>query len=233
MEITVGTDDLRRALRAVAPHADPDPDFPMLHRIRLEAGAENLSVSATNRYTVGHAIVSIWDHGQGELGHVDLSPLDVKQILVLFKGKAGSDDTPDDTLKLAVDDTHLVITDVSGLFAGKSLKLPRYPDEENFPDIQHLIATKLAAGKKATERLLTSGSMLGLFMKAASAYAEPLVLDPAGEAGALLITCGESFVGLLMPIKPDEDELAKINRWHFDWLNRFADRIPVARGRKR
>lgn len=235
MEFTVGTDDLRRALRAVAPHADTAKDLPQLHRIRLDVGPDLLTVTATNRYTVGHALVSVWDHADGELGSVDLSPLDVREFLVLFKGKPGAaGEVPDDTVSIKVTEQHLTFTDVSGLFPGdKQLQLPRYPVEEDFPDAAKMIGGKIAAGKTAAERLITSPSLLALFLKAAAAYGEPLVFDTSGDGGALLITCGESLIGVLMPARPDPDELAKINGWHVSWFKRIADRIPAGPKRTR
>lgn len=222
MEITVDTGDLRQALRAVTPHIDPSPDFPQLHRVRLDIGPENLTVSATNRYTLGYAIVSIWDR-DGEVGVCDLSPTDVKEILTLFHGKSGTgDDGPSNSVLIDIDDKHITITDVSGLFPGKSLKLPRYPMEDNFPNVGRMIQNKLTAEPEAAERLITNGKMLGLFMKAAAAYAEPLVIDPAGQTGAMLVTCGESFVGMLMPIRPDDETIVKINGWHADWRERIS-----------
>lgn len=238
MEFTVGTDDLRRALRAVAPHAETSKEIARTHRIRLEVGVENLTVSATNHYTAGLALVSIWDNADGELGSVDLSPLDVREILVLFKGKPGpGGDIPDDTVSIKVTDEHLTVTDVSGLFPGdKQLQLPRYPVEEEFPDIAGVIGGKVAGGKKAADRLITNASLLALFLKAATAYGKPLVIDPSGDEGAMLVTCGESFIGVLLPIRMDADELRQINGWHVAWFKRIAERIPVAkrpaRGRK-
>lgn len=226
MNITVDTADLRQALVAVAPHADPDQDFPQLHRIRLDIGPENVTVSATNRYTVGHALVSIWENADGELASFDLSPTDCKEILALFPGRHADSDQPQATVRLEVGTEHITITDVSGLFPGKALQLPRYPMEENFPDVANLIRVKLTVAAQATERMITSGQMLGLFMKASKAYGHPLVIDPGGEAGAMLITCGESFVGLLMPVRPSEEETARIKGWHLDWLQRIADREP-------
>lgn len=226
MKFTVGTADLRLALRAVAPHADPEADFPALHRVRLDLGGENLTVSATNRYTIGHALVSVWGNDDGEVAAFDLSPTNIKEILVLFHGKAGDGDQPDNTVRLEVTDEHVTITDVSGLFEGKALQLPRYPMEENFPNVANLIRDKITSGAQSAERLITSGQLLGLFMKAATAYGESLVIDPTGETGAMLITCGESFVGLLMPQRADEDVTAKINGWHADWIERLEE-LPV------
>lgn len=86
MEFTVETDDLRKALRAVAPHASTDADHRRLYRVRLEVGPENVTVSATNGFSAGQALVSVWDNADGEIGMLDLSPLDVKELLVLFPG---------------------------------------------------------------------------------------------------------------------------------------------------
>lgn len=231
--ITVGTEDFRLALRAVAPHADPDPDFAQLHRVRLSVGPENLMVSATNRYTIGHAIVSIWDNASGVVGaDIDLSPSDVKELLALFRAtsKGQSDGMPADTLLIEADDRHTTVTDVSGLFPGKSLRLPKYPIEENFPRVENLIRQALTREAQSTERLITNGRLLGLFGKAAAAYGEQLVMDPSGGSSAILITCGESFVGMLMPVKGDDETDGKINGWHADWLQRLTEPARITGG---
>jgi hypothetical protein len=227
MKFTVETADLRAALQSVTPHADPLPEFAQLHRVRIDVGGENVTVSATNRYTLAHALVSIWDNDDGEMGPVDLSPTNVKEILALFHGKTSSDDEPGDTVLIEVTDEHLTITDVSGLFPGKALKLPRHPMGDNFPVVANLISASLIAESRSAERLITSGHLLGLFMKAATAYKQPLVIDPAGNTGAMLITCGESFIGMLVPQRSDEDTTARIKGWHTDWLIRIADLVPA------
>jgi hypothetical protein len=221
--ITVETVDLRQALKAVAPHLDPDKDYPQLHRVRLAVGPVNLTVSATNRFTCGHALVSILENTDGDLAQIDLSPTDVKEILALFPtSKAGE---LGDTIELATDDKHLTVTDVSGLFPGKSLRLPRTPLEESFPDIAELLSKILARDPQGANRLITAGQFMGLFTKASAAYAAPLVIEPAGGKGALLISCGESFIGMLMQIRIDEDTTAQINGWHSDWMTRLSDTV--------
>lgn len=230
MRFTVGTGDLRLALKSVVPHVEPDPDMTKTHRVHVDVGPENVTASATQGFTIGHALVSIEDNLDGELGAFDLTPTDVKEILVLFHGKAGSGDYPDDMVRVEVEEKHLTITDISGLFEGKALQLPRHPTEDNFPDIAEMIRSKLTTRSKSAERLVTSGHLVALFTKAAAAYGEPLVIDPAGNTGAMLITCGESFIGLLMPQRADEDTTAKINGWHADWLLRIQDRAPVDEG---
>lgn len=227
MRVIVETVALRLALIAVTPHADPDVKFPQLHRVRCDVGPEHLTVSATNRYTIGHALVPVVDQGDGELGPFDLSPADVREVLTVFPTKAGGDDAPDATLRLDVDGEHATFTDVSGLFPGKSLTLPRYPMEDNFTDVTAVIAAKLLLDtREPAQRLITSGRLHGLFCHAAKAYAEPLVLDPAGEGGAILVTCGQAFIGLLMPQRPDDETTARITDWHRAWLHRIAGRQP-------
>jgi hypothetical protein len=222
--VMVETADLRQALKAVAPHLDPDKDFPQLHRVRLAVGPVNLTVSATNRFTCGHALVSIVENSAGDLAQIDLSPTDVREILALFpSSKAGE---LGDTIQLAVDKDHLTVTDVSGLFPGKSLRLPRVPLEESFPDVAELLSKILAREPVGASRLITAGAFMGLFTKASAAYGAPLVLEPAGGKGALLISCGESFIGMLMQIRIDDDTTAQINGWHSDWMTRLSDTVP-------
>jgi hypothetical protein len=223
MKFVVSTNDLRQALTAVLPHIDPDKDAQQLHRLRVEVGRENVTVSATNRFTAAHALVSVWENEDGEVGPFDLSPTNAKEILALFKGKPGTDDEPGETLRVEVDDKHLTVTDISGLFAGKALTVPRQPDEENFPNIPQLLAAKLNQGPASTERLVTSGQLLGLFTKAAAAYGHPLVIDPAGDRRSPLISCGESFIGMLAQAPAGDELTAQINGWHTAWLDRLAE----------
>lgn len=228
MKFGVSTVDLRLALRAVAPHVDPDKDATQLRRLRVEVGGENVTVSATNGYTAALGLVSLWEHTDGEAGSFDLSPVNAKEILAVFKGKAGSEDEPGDQLLFEVTAKQITVTDISGLFPGKALTLPREPDEDNFPDVAALIAGMLRSGhRRKTDRLVASGQLLGLFGKAATAYGEPLVIDPAAEGATILVSCGESFIGLLMPLKLDEARTAQIHGWHTDWLLRVQDRAET------
>lgn len=229
MRVTLGTNDLRLALKSVVQHVSPDQDLPELHRVRLEVGPENVTVSATNRYTIGRALVSIWDHGDGELAAFDLSPGDVKDILAMFPRKSQSDEQPDDRLEVEITSKHAILTDVSGLgIAGKQLKLPRYPVSKNFPDIDEMIRSCLLRGARSAERMITNPNLVKLFLTAAAAYGGPLVLDPAGNDGAMLVTCGESFVGLLMPIRADDETTAKLHGWHTAWLARIDEIRPYS-----
>jgi hypothetical protein len=224
VRVTLGTNDLRLALKSVVQHVALDPDLQEIHRVRLEVGPVNVTVSATNRYTIGQAIVSVDEHGDGDLSAFDLSPADVKDVLAMFP--APKKDEPDGSVEIEVNSKHAIFTDVSGLFAGKQLKLPRCPMTQKFPDVDELIRKSLLRGSKSAERLITNPNLVKLFLTAATVYGAPLVLDPAGTDGAMLVTCGESFVGLLMPVRPDEETTAKLHGWHMAWLHRIDEVRP-------
>lgn len=222
LRFTVATHDLRAGLKAVLPHHDPG-DFPPLHRIHVEVDDVNVTLSATNRYTAGIALVSVEDPS-GDQHTFDLSPKDVRDVLSQFHGKPGKDeDDPGELLRIDLDSKHVRFTDCSGLFDGKALRLLRYADETNFPKVGKLVAGMLArpVTTEAAKRLSVQGRYVALFKAAAEAYGESLVLEPTGANGSLVVSCGESFIGALMPVRHDEVGTAKLDEWRAAWVRRL------------
>lgn len=225
--LTLGTDDLRRALQSVAVHASTEKDDPTLHRIRCSMDDENLTITATNRYTEGMAIASIEKNHDGELADFDLSPTDVKEILALFKGRKPGEEDVGDTLRIDVDVEHFTITDTGGLFEGKSLTLPRQPQSATFPPIPMVIARTLGRRPSKDARLAANGVLMALFATAARVYGRTLTLEPTGKSSTLVIGCGESFLGLLMPIRIEPETAAELDDWREAWSRRLpADQMP-------
>jgi hypothetical protein len=109
----VGTLDMRRALQSTLPHVEPDPELIMFHRVRVGVGPVNVTLSATEGHTAAVAIVSVVDNIDGEFGVTfDLSPLDVKEILGLFKVSKACEEMGA-TLSFVIDKDHVRVTDVS------------------------------------------------------------------------------------------------------------------------
>jgi hypothetical protein len=228
MRVTVGTADLRQALKAVAPHAYAADSNSIVHRVRCEIGPVNMTVTATNRVTAGHAIVSTVgtdsDENDGEQGVFDLSPTDAKAILALFRSGKGSkdDDEWGDTLRLDVTDKHVIVTDTGGLFPGQSLSLLRFPVSKDFPDIPGLIGKALnKTRRKPSEQLVVGGYFVKLFAAATTAYSARLVIEPTGAGAVMVVHVGESFIGLLVPSRPDEDDERDLADWRRSWLARL------------
>lgn len=225
-EIGVGIADLRQALRSVAVHASPDKDLPVLQRVRLHITRDNVLVTATNRYTVAVAVVSVWHNAYDDDDVIcDLTLAQVPEILAMFRSKGEkSDDEGDDDLRIRITDRYLVMTDVAGLFPGKEVTWPRVATEGQFPDVYGLTGRMLTvAGTGKASTLHTSGKLLALFKAAADAYDAPVVLEPTkSDGGAIVVSVGESFVGALMPIKPSDELLAQHATWRDGWHARLG-----------
>ncbi len=223
-ELMVSTGDLRNALRAVVPHCGPAADVPTLQRVRLYVRGGNIMAAATNRYTVGLGLVSVWsdDHDDCDL---DLAPGQVSEILAMFKTpKEKEDDAGDDDLRLRISDRFLILTDVAGLFPGKEVTWPRIANDEAFPDLTVLIGKMLAtAGSASSNANHVSGKLLALFKVASTVYDAPVTMEPTSETqGALFLTIGESFLGAIMPIRPSDDALAQHAEWRRAWEARLG-----------
>jgi hypothetical protein len=166
----------------------------------------------------------------GELSAFDLSPTDVKELLALFKGRAPGEEDVGDTVRLDVDFEHFTITDTGGLFEGKQLVLPRQPQGQVFPDIPMLVSRCLGKRRTRTTRIAVGGVQVGLFSIAARVYARPLTVEPTGESSTVVIACGESFLGLLMPMRVEKDYAVQLDDWRSAWLRRLPepDDTPAA-----
>lgn len=224
MKFTVETDDMRSALRSVSPHVSRVKDDTLYHRLRVDVDPENVTVTATNRATAAMAIASLWDSDDGEAGRFDLHPRDVKELLTLFRTARKTDDDQDSTMQFEVRDEYLVVTDISGLFPGKSLSVLRHPVDDQFPDVRGLVAKLMLVGAGANVDTLTvSGAELALFSQASGVYGQPLIVDaPASGRGSMLVSCGESFLGLLPQKRVDKETDAQARSWRDGWARRLT-----------
>jgi len=231
--IVVGTADLRAALTAVRGHVPKGAEAPYAW-VRGTVAGPNLELSATNSHTsMAIAIVSIIENETGEAGAFDLLPSEVAELLLAFKGRGASGDGDDvgPTLRIHTSggpSPSLRVTDVSGFWPGKSISFPRASlDPGDFPDVAGVFGRLLARSPKAPDRVVTHGPALASFAKAGTAYGEPLIIESVSDTGrTLLISCGESFLGLLLTSDLDEDRQVKVKEWREAW----SRRLPAAGG---
>ncbi|MHA4848795.1 hypothetical protein L1080_004505 [Rhodococcus sp. MSC1_016] len=227
--ILVGTNDLRAGLISVLVHACVDPELPGLCRIRLDVGKENVTVTATDRFTAGLALVSVFSHLGYDLEEtdipwveiIDLSVDDAQKILSIFKAGKDKADEPEFLLRIETTDTHVTVTDSSGMIDGRALKLPRLAADDAFPDLTDLFA-KVHHGKPSLlEDMAVGGKLLARFKAAAACYREALLIEATTSSRSLTIRCGESFLGVLMPVHLDDEARDKQKAWRDAWTERL------------
>ena len=222
-EFTVGTTDFRAGLRAVLKHAHPIADHPFLSRVRLHVGRENLTLTATDRFSSGLAIVSIIAPDNPDSEIIDLSLDDCRSILSEFKGGREKNDEPEYLLSFATTREFIAVTDTSGMVDGKTLQVPRIASSDQFPDLALALSRMRIGHVVQFEDLVVDGERLALFKEASAVYRQPLVISSNSNAPPLLIRCAESFPGSCSPHRPDEEKQAEIDRWNQSWTYRLPD----------
>ena len=234
MILTVNTLDVRQALQSVIPHAADVKDSPAHAVVHFTATDQNLYLTACNMQTLGHSVASVWE-SEGLTGDPDTDafnlPVDVaKELLSIFKssGKRKEDEIGE-ALRLTVKNKTITVLDVSGLFPGKELTIPREDGNEYPVTFGSMLMSAVLSEPVMPKRLTASGRLVKLFASAAAAYSEPLVIEPTEDSRRILISCGESFLGILMPIR-DEEVSGMLNAWREGWMRRLPE-IAHAGGR--
>lgn len=227
--ILVGTHDFRRGLKSVLPHTSTDEDLPAICRIRLDIGPENVTITATDRFTAALAIVSVHAHldTDGEetelawIGTLDLVPADAKSMLSIFTAPKDKGDEPQYILRIEADENHVTVIDSSGLIDGHSFKVPRLTPDDSFPSLEKLFGKYHYANAALVEDIAVSGKLQSRFAIAATCYREPLIIQTTTAGAGQLIRCGESFLGLLMPTHLTEAGTAEHQNWRKAWDRRL------------
>lgn len=216
--VTVDTWEFRSALASVLPHLDSsaDPD-PLLCRIRAHVTPDGLVAVATDRSTVAMATSTLVE-GNGELGCFDIGPVDAKEILTLFRPPKEADSP---MLRLEHSGSEFRITDASGMFEGKSLKLDGIEAAVKYPDVADIIGRaartaatdiEMAGGLARVQigghgRYVVNPTHLARFVAAGKAYGVELAIEPAGHPPALLVRCSTDFAGLMLPHRLSDSQV--------------------------
>lgn len=230
MILTVNTLDLRQALQSVIPHAADAKLSAALAVVHFTATDGVLHLTASNTVTLGHAVASVWE-SEGLTGEVNDDafnlPADIaKELLQIFKAKGKQpEDEIGDTLRITVKADTITFLDVSGLFPGKEFKIPHEDDHEYSIAFGRLLIQAVLSERVMPERLVAAGRLIRIFATASAAYGQPLVIEPTEDARRILISCGESFLGLLMPIRSEDGSTVanELNEWRDGWMNRLPE----------
>ena len=230
--ILVERADFRAALKSVLPHAYTGDKLPALNRIRLDVGPVNVTITATDHYTAGLAIASVHAHldtgpGREETGlpwiaALDIYPSDVKDLLKIFPAKKDKRGHPKHILRIEADDNHVTVIDSDGMIDGKRLSARRLEDGELFSDIEELIARHYRADTVLVGPITQSGERHARFIHAEKAYGtDGLRVRTTSASRAELVSCGESFLGLLFPIPVTDEDAQRVKEWNEAWDRRL------------
>lgn len=115
----------------------------------------------------------------------------------------------------------VTFTDVTGLWPGKVYEVPAAPHSRALATLPGIFRRALAKGPTTPGDLRLSGLLLKYFAQSAQAYEGRLTLQPTSEDKVLLVTIGEQFVGLLMPVRidPDSDDAAALETVRTTWTD--------------
>lgn len=226
-QITVDGDKLCQALAAVVPHAGA---MDSLEWLRIDIAGDTLTAYTTDRYTIGLARIdgeAIIDCDR-DLWSIDILADDAKLIAAIFK--PGKDQQA--SIRLHATTTDLTITDVSGLVTGRELTVGATTSVEHLASVPRLVAK---AALDADQSVITSASAAlwvtgpkqwAKFIKSATNYPRESIVVEAHEPNRpFLITIGEHFIGLLMPIR--SDAATSEGRQHRDLIGDWIDTLPA------
>jgi len=238
--LVVGTADLRQALTAVRPHACTDKEIPDLARIRLTVDPQNLTITGTDRFTCGLAIVSVWELAwePDDTDLVELLAEDIAKLLTIFKAPAkdGGEDGPQYTLRFEITADQVTVTDCSGFdIVGRRYRMPRLETADALDLVPQLVdrihGSKLVL-LDGVKDMTVSGDHLARFKVASSTYDRPVSLETRGEGRSnsptILVRCGESFLGLMMPRRLLDDDVQRAREWADGWTARLPGIVGAA-----
>ncbi len=228
-EFTIDAGVLITALKAVAPHAGSDPERPDLMTIHVDV-AGGLLVWATDTYTAGlHRLgASGLDDYDGTVWRFDLHPADAKLICTLFK--PGKDEQI--TLHVQASSEQVAFVDVSGMFAGRELVVPNTDSGGERAPLPELLRETLA--KSTTTSIAgvsdwaTQGALWGRFAKSAQVIGLALIVETGEPRHPFILTCGEDFAGMLMPLASGDDDPQVRRDLRKSWIRVLPERAAAA-----
>lgn len=227
--ICVATHDFRRACTAVVKHANPKVET--LNRVRAQIDRHNFHLTATDGWTSGLAIVSVWE-SENDLVPipadgvvVDLAPDQIRKILSVFKAPADKSEEPEAIIEIEIGDNYVKIADVSGLpgIDGQALELPRMETLDSYPDVAHTISRIRNLPYTELDTVHLSPHVISAFVAAANAYSEPISITAHASTRSLSVVIGESFLGTLTPTLLSDEDKAK----RADWADSWQIRLPA------
>lgn len=200
--LTIPAANLVRVLHDALPFAGTDTDLPQISAVYIEAAGGVFTVTATNRYVLGHARTTC---DGGLPAPLLISADDARLIAQLFRPNRRSVTGPTVTI---ITDEHVARfayadSDSLGLLPelGVAVRLRHIA----FPKYQHLLTRRSKADWDGSTAIGFNPRLLNLFGKVTDANQHHLRMFLNGPTRATVVEIGEDFIGIVMPVKIAHD----------------------------
>lgn len=219
MTITLQTNEFVRILKEAAIFAGTGPDIPLINAVHLEARGTSLVAIATDRFVLGASKAKL-DEQPDESFTVALRLRQVRSIIQI----AGAGRQCFSTVAVDADDKQVRIAFSSGETLTMGVEVERG---------QHRGWLKLlesTPGDDPAKSMAVNPQYMAKFgrVQGSQAYMQ---MHFFGHARPIRVTVGDSFVGMIMPVRMPDD--VSMNWIVPEWVAPVAEKPSKAPARKR
>ncbi|AOT25802.1 DNA polymerase III sliding clamp [Mycobacterium phage Tortellini] len=192
MTIKLQTNELVRILKEAALFAQTAPDIPVINAVHMEARGRELIAIGTDRFTLGASKTELDEPGEF------LAALSLRQVKTITQ-LAGSGKQCFSTVAVDADDKQVRVA----FSSGETLTLPA--EVERGPHTAWLKLLDSVPESGPSKAMDVNPQLLAKFARLQGSRASRMRLHFFGHTKPIKVSVGDSFVGLVMPIRmPDE-----------------------------
>lgn len=202
--VTLRARELRDLLTPVLPLAGKDGMLPALTTVNLTVNDGYLTAEATDRFRAGvcrHVLGEPSEHDDDrENFKAAVYVSDLRRVLSLFKPTR----TADPELRLTVRGLLLEVTNTGAFDGLVDATLVFAVHDGEFPNVRKLFVEAMQLDPSPEPRAFNPAFLAGFAAAARNGY--PLVLRQGDPNKPLIVTCGDHFVGALMPVRTHDGD---------------------------
>lgn len=190
MTITLQTNELVRILKEAALFASSSPDIPVINAVHIEARGGNLVAVATDRFVLGASKTELDEPGQF------LAALSLRQVKTITQ-LAGAGKQCFSTVAVDADDKQVRVA----FSSGETLTLANELEAGAHRAWMGLL--KSSASDEPSKAMDLNPQLVAKFARVSGATR--MRMHFFGHAKPIRVSVGDSFVGLVMPVRMPDD----------------------------
>lgn len=209
--------ELQHIARAVLVHAGTDAMWPLLNDVHIEVRDGHLLLAATDRFTLGVYRTGLSEHSGDPIEIRVPAPVLRSAVTMIGRRSRGE-------VQLRLTPDHVTLTfdhpqvRADAAASPVSYVMPAEPSTQ--PLWLRLVNTTTAEAMTATETVTgVNPAYLARFRHAAHRFEPILIHGPGRAMKPVLVTAGEHFIGLIMPVHvgasgSEDDGTDALTSWH-------------------